>query len=149
MKLKKGSAAAKAYMAKIRAKRKEVKKSTIAKPKRAARKVVKAARKKAAKKMTSLHKDTKSHNVRISVMSGLKKIKYSPSELSFLQSESKKSKGYKYRGKILFGQFIVLKETEAGTPVQKWTVDGLDKAHSLSKELNNSYKLSKVKSKKL
>jgi hypothetical protein len=70
MKLKKGSAAAKAYMAKIRAKRKKVKKSTIAKPKRAARKVVKAAKKKAAKKMTSIHKDSKSHNVRISVMSG-------------------------------------------------------------------------------
>jgi hypothetical protein len=73
MKLKKGSAAAKAYMAKIRAKRKKVKKSTIAKPKRAARKVVKAARKKAAKKMTSIHKDTASHNVRISVVSGYEK----------------------------------------------------------------------------
>jgi len=71
MKLKKGSAAAKAYMAKIRAKRKKVKKSTIAKPKRAARKVVKAARKKAAKKVTSMHKDTASHNVRISVISGV------------------------------------------------------------------------------
>ena len=71
MKLKKGSAAAKAYMAKIRAKRKKVKKSTIAKPKRAARKAVKAARKKAAKKMTSIHKDTASHNVRISVVSGV------------------------------------------------------------------------------
>jgi hypothetical protein len=71
MKLKKGSAAAKAFMAKIRAKRKKVKKSTIAKPKRAARKVVKAARKKAAKKMTSIHKDTASHNVRISVISGI------------------------------------------------------------------------------
>ncbi len=74
MKLKKGSAAAKAYMAKIRAKRKKVKKSTIAKPKRAARKVVKAARKKAAKKMTSIHKDTASHNVRISVVSGVKTL---------------------------------------------------------------------------
>jgi hypothetical protein len=71
MKLKKGSAAAKAYMAKIRAKRKKVKKSAIAKPKRAAKKAVKAARKKAAKKVTSMHKDTKSHNVRISVVSGV------------------------------------------------------------------------------
>jgi hypothetical protein len=71
MKLKKGSAAAKEYMAKIRAKRKKVKKSTIAKPKRAAKKAVKAARKKAAKKVSSMHKDTKSHNVRISVISGV------------------------------------------------------------------------------
>jgi hypothetical protein len=74
MKLKKGSAAAKAYMAKIRAKRKKVTKSDIAKPKRAARKVVKAARKKAAKKVTSMHKDTASHNVRISVVSGVKTL---------------------------------------------------------------------------
>lgn len=74
MKLKKGSAAAKAYMAKIRAKRKKVKKSAIAKPKRAAKKAVKAARKKAAKKVTSMHKDTKSHNVRISVMSGVESV---------------------------------------------------------------------------
>ena len=71
MKLKKGSAAAKAYMAKIRKKRKSVKKSTIAKPKRAAKKAVKAARKKAARKITSMHKDTASHNVRISVISGV------------------------------------------------------------------------------
>lgn len=73
MKLKKGSAAAKAYMAKIRAKRKKVTKSSVAKPKRAAKKAVKAAKKKAAKKETSIHKDTASHNVRISVVSGVSK----------------------------------------------------------------------------
>lgn len=71
MKLKKGSAAAKAYMAKIRAKRKKVTKSSVAKPKRAAKKAVNAAKKKAAKKETSIHKDTASHNVRISVVSGV------------------------------------------------------------------------------
>jgi hypothetical protein len=71
MKLKKGSAAAKAYMAKIRKKRKSVKKSTIAKPKRAAKKAVKAARKKAAKKVSSIHTDRNSHNVRISIVSGV------------------------------------------------------------------------------
>lgn len=148
MKLKKGSAAAKAYMAKIRAKRKKVKKSTIAKPKRAARKVVKAARKKAAKKMTSIHKDTASHNVRISVMSGNIYV-YSAEEFKFLQSESKKSKGYKYRGKILFGAPIVLKETAKGTPVAKFYVDTLEVANALSKDLNKSHKLSRVKSKKI
>jgi hypothetical protein len=101
MKLKKGSAAAKAYMAKIRAKRKKVKKSTIAKPKRAARKVVKAARKKAAKKMTSIHKDTASHNVRISVVSGVntyvekiqKGIFDLQTEISKLNIEIKSTKG--------------------------------------------------------
>jgi hypothetical protein len=64
MKLKKGSAAAKAYMAKIRAKRgKSTKK--VGK---------KAAPKKAVKKSAS-HKDTKSHNVNIKVVSGLSKSK--------------------------------------------------------------------------
>ena len=43
--------------------------------KKATKKVVKkAAPKKAAKKSTSYHKDTKSHNVRINVVSGVKSI---------------------------------------------------------------------------
>ncbi len=138
MKLKKGSAAAKAFMAKIRAKRKKTTKVGAAK---------KTAKKKAVKKVTRLHKDSKSHNVRISVVSG--NIKYSPDEIKFLETESKHSKGYKYRAKILFGQIIVLKETEAGTPVKKWIVDDMEVASSLAKDLNNSYKLSKVKSKKI
>lgn len=68
MKLKKGSAAAKAYMAKIRAKR--------GKPKKVGKKAApkKAARKKAVKKAAT-HKDTKSHNVNIKVVSGLSKSK--------------------------------------------------------------------------
>ena len=74
MKLKKGSAAAKAFMAKIRAKRKKntkvsgTKKATI-KPFSKKKAVKKAAR----KKTTSYHKDTASHNVKISVVSGLYK----------------------------------------------------------------------------
>jgi hypothetical protein len=61
MKLKKGSQAAKNYMASIRAKKKG--------PKKAA--VKKATVKKAPIK--SMHKDTKSHNVKISVVSGINK----------------------------------------------------------------------------
>jgi hypothetical protein len=164
MKLVKGSAAAKAYMAKIRAKRKKISgvKETN-KIKKAAKKlkvtlphgyatskgkVRVSGVKKAAKKRASSHKDTKSHNVRISVMSG-NIFNFSADELKFLQTEAKKSKGYKYRGKILFGQPIVLKETKMGTPVQKWYVDNLETASALSKELNTGYKLSKVKSKKI
>jgi hypothetical protein len=90
MKLKKGSAAAKAFMAKIRAKRKKVSgvKETN-KIKKAAKKlkvtlphgyattkgkVRVSGVKKAATKRASLHKDTASHNVRISVVSGVKTL---------------------------------------------------------------------------
>jgi hypothetical protein len=70
MKLKKGSAAAKKFMASIRAKKKGPKKAAV---KKAA--VKKAPVKKAVKKapVKSLHKDTKSHNVKISVVSGINK----------------------------------------------------------------------------
>lgn len=68
MKLKKGSAAAKAFMAKIRAKRKKTTKKVGA-TKKAAKKVVK---RKPVKKVSRVHKDTASHNVRISVVSGVK-----------------------------------------------------------------------------
>jgi len=87
MKLKKGSAAAKAYMAKIRAKRKKVsgvketnkikktaKKLKVTLPHGYATtkgKVRVSGVKKAATKRASLHKDTASHNVRISVVSGV------------------------------------------------------------------------------
>jgi len=57
MKLKKGSAAAKAFMAKIRAKKGKV-----------------GAKKVLTKKPISKHKDTKSHNVNIKVVSGTKSI---------------------------------------------------------------------------
>lgn len=67
MKLKKGSQAAKDFMAKIRAKKGKTKtkisgtKKTTFKP---------FSKKKAVKK-ASTHKDTKSHNVNISVVSGI------------------------------------------------------------------------------
>jgi len=63
MKLKKGSIEAKRFMAKIRAKKKSTKKAPVKK----------AKVKKAPVKKMSLHKDTASHNVKISVLSGLKK----------------------------------------------------------------------------
>lgn len=68
MKLKKGSAEAKRYMASIRAKKKGAKKTATKK-----RAVKKAPTKKRASKKISSHKDTKSHNVNISVVSGVDK----------------------------------------------------------------------------
>jgi hypothetical protein len=65
MKLKKGSAEAKRFMASIRAKKKGAKKTAVKKT------AVKKAPKKTAVKKASTHKDTKSHNVKISVMSGI------------------------------------------------------------------------------
>ena len=103
----------------------------------------KPARKKATAK--SYHKDTKSHNVRISVVSG---VKFSKDEIEFLQKEGQRSKGYVYRGKILWGAPIVLKSTKSGTPIQKFYVDNLDIANELSKELNKGQKYTKVKAKK-
>jgi hypothetical protein len=127
MKLKKGSAAAKAYMAKIRAKRKKVKKSTIAKPKRAARKVVKAARKKAAKKMTTIHKDTASHNVRISVVSGVntyvekiqKGIFDLQTEISKLNIEIKSTKGTLLKKALLNRKRYLSNELRIGKQMLK------------------------------
>lgn len=87
-KLIKGSKAAKAFMAKIRAKKSPkksakkvsgVKESAKLKKELAAKKLrlphgyetIKRTRKK--KKLSGVHKDTKSHNVKISVMSGVHK----------------------------------------------------------------------------
>jgi hypothetical protein len=131
MKLKKGSAAAKAYMAKIRAKRKKVKKSTIAKPKRAARKVVKAARKKAAKKMTSIHKDTASHNVRISVVSGFEK--YNSKQLDELN----------HIYNMISNIEIRIDRLKSGIKYKKYTPEDVKKARILIKKdtaLIKSYK---------
>jgi hypothetical protein len=139
MKLKKGSAEAKRFMASIRAKKKGAKKVSGVK---------KTATKKApTKKTASTHKDSKSHNVRISVVSGL--IKLSADEKKFLETEGKKSRGFKYRAKILWGECIVLKEKENGTPVQKFIVDNYEMATYLSKQLNNGQNLSKIKGKKI
>ena len=127
MKLKKGSAAAKAYMAKIRAKRKKVKKSSIAKPKRAARKVVKAARKKAAKKMTSIHKDTASHNVRISVVSGVnpyvqklnKGITQLQKEITAITKEIKVTKSPLFKKSLVNRKKFLMSELSVGKQMIK------------------------------
>ena len=68
-KLKKGSAAAKAFMAKIRAAKGKTKVKAKAKTKKvgAVKKVM------PTKKSSSMHKDTKSHNVNIRVVSGIDK----------------------------------------------------------------------------
>ena len=69
MKFKKGSAAAKAYMAKLRAAKGKTKKSKVGAVKKKA-----APKKKAAVRNYGSHKDTKSHNVNIRVVSGLEKV---------------------------------------------------------------------------
>ena len=109
----------------------------------------KVLKKKATKKATpkSLHKDTKSHNVKISVMSGVMKL--SNDEKKFLEIEGKKSKGYKYRAKVLWGEWIVLKEKENGTPVQKFIVDTYEVAKYLSEQLNKGVDFTKIKGKKI
>jgi hypothetical protein len=92
------------------------------------------------------HKDSKSHNVNIRVVSG---VNFSSEEIKFLQKEGKESKGYKYRAKILWGSPIVLKETENGTPIKKWEVDNLNIAQELSKELNKNKNFRKIKKGKI
>ena len=98
------------------------------------------------RKGTEMHTDTKSHNVNIRVVSG---ISFSKDEIIFLEKEGKKSKGYKYRAKILWGSPIVLKETKNGTPVQKFIVDNLNVAQELANELNKGQKLYKIKGKNI
>jgi hypothetical protein len=126
-------------------KKKAVKKAATKKvvKKAPVKKVVKKA---ATKKATSIHKDSKSHNVRISVISG---IKLSTEEKSFIEKEGKRSKNFKYRGKILWGSPIILKETNNGTPVEKFGVDSLEIANFIANELNKGKKYTKVKAKKI
>lgn len=160
-KLIKGSKAVKEYMSKIIAKKSPkksvkkvsgVKESAKLKKELAAKKLrlphgyetIKRTRK--VKKLSGIHKDNKSHNVKISVMSG---IKLSPDEKKFLELEGKKSKGFKYRAKILWGDYIVLKEKENGLPVQKFIVDSYYIADFLSKQLNKGQNLTKIKGKKI
>jgi hypothetical protein len=87
--LVKGSAAAKAYMAKLRKKKGTAKKKAA--PKKKATK--KAAPKKRAVKKSATHKDTKSHNVNIRVVSGVKNINsFAIHQLAVLNSEMEKTR---------------------------------------------------------
>jgi len=72
MALKKGSAAAKAFMAKLRASRGKTK---VVKAKTKTKKVGAVKKVMPTKKASSTHKDTKSHNVNIRVLSGINKTK--------------------------------------------------------------------------
>lgn len=101
---------------------------------------------KRSRKISGLHKDTNSHNVNLRIVSG---VQLSPDEKKFLISEGKKSKGFKYRAKVLWGDWIVLKEKENGTPVQKFIVDTFEIADYLSKQLNKGQNLTKVKGKSI
>jgi hypothetical protein len=146
MKLKKGSKEAKAFMAKLRAARKGAGAGIkYKKPKLLG--LQKLQTKKTIKRKLSgkQHTDNKSHNYRISI-SG---FKLSEDEKKFLVSEGKRSKGFKYRAKILWGDFIVLKEKENGTPISKFIVDNMEVAKYLSEQLNKGTTLTKVKTKKI
>lgn len=105
-------------------------------------KIVSVNKKEKVKKAFEKHKDNKSHNVNIRIISG---IELSEDQKKFLQIEGKKSKGYKYRSKILWGDFIVLKETISGTPLKKWIVDNMEVAEFLADQLNKGQYLSKIK----
>ena len=67
--------------------------------------------------------------------------------LNFLNKEGKKSKGFTYRAKVLWGQEIVLKEKN-GTPIQKFAFDNFELCLAIAKELNKGQKYTKVKLKK-
>jgi hypothetical protein len=97
-KLIKGSKKAKEFMAKIRAKKKKVsgvKESTKLKKELAKKKIrlphgyttVKRVR-----KISGVHKDTKSHNVRISVVSGIK-LDFAKELLTYVKVLEEKTKG--------------------------------------------------------
>ncbi len=66
-------------------------------------------------------------------LKGIGKGEYSIGE--FIAIESEKSKGFTYRGKILFGRPVVLKEKN-NSPVKKWAVDDLKTANFISEKLN-------------
>jgi hypothetical protein len=74
MKLKKGSAAAKAFMAKLRAAKGKPKLKVSAKLKSHTLGAVKKTTPKKKAVAKSYHKDTKSHNVNVRVVSGLDKV---------------------------------------------------------------------------
>lgn len=152
MKLKKGSKAAKDFMAKLRAARGTAKKYAAKASKgieTAKKHAATAKRKYKAVKSALLsgekHQDVKSHNYTISI-SG---VKLSSEEKKFIELEGRKSKGYKYRAKVLWGDWIVLKEKQDGQPVQKWIVDSYEVASFIAQQLNKGQKYTKVKSKKI
>ena len=92
IKLKKGSQAAKNYMAKIRAMRKGVKKAA----KKVKRKLSGNSRRE------TQHKDTKSHNVNIRVLSGVK-----------LNIDNLLNKKFKYHGTFMdFRKYKILKSDD-------------------------------------
>lgn len=133
--LKKGSAAAKAFMAKLRAARGKTK-------------VVKANKKvMPTKKASSMHKDTKSHNVNIRVLSGIDAIdftrvnndingnpRYVIHFLDILNPEERMTlpfaKKYEYalkKGKLLGGKKYDNKQYGGGIVYQSYNIEILEK----------------------
>lgn len=84
---------------------------------------------------------------KVSGLNSINGIKLSLDEKKFLRTEGKKSKGFKYRAKVLWGDDIVLKEKENGTPVQKFVVDSYEIAVYLANQLNKGQNFTKVKTK--
>ena len=128
-----------------KAAKKVVKKSA---PKKAAKKVVKkVAKKSAPKRSVSLHKDTKSHNVNIRVMSGFEKIsftrinndsngnpRYVVHFLNFLNDEERSflpfAKKYEYalkKAKMLGGKKYDNKQYGGGVVFQSYNTLDLEK----------------------
>jgi hypothetical protein len=56
---------------------------------------------------------------------------------TFIKREGPNNSTHNYRPKVLFGQYVVLKETKDGSPVKKFTVDSWDVAESLANKINN------------
>ena len=119
IKLKKGSQAAKNYMAKIRAMRKGVKKAAkkvngIKYPKPKLFKPTEKQTKKAAQRLVkeSLHKDTKSHNVNIRVLSGIKKIKEIYSIPNGLNKQETKNEIFNFDQALKWKQSLINVSTD-------------------------------------
>lgn len=147
---KKVGAAPKKKAAKKKASTKKAAKKAVKKssPKKAAKKVVKKVAKKAApKRSVSLHKDTKSHNVNIRVMSGFEKIsftrinndsngnpRYVVHFLNFLNDEERSflpfTKKYEYalkKAKMLGGKKYDNKQYGGGVVFQSYNTLDLEK----------------------
>lgn len=56
---------------------------------------------------------------------------------TFIKREGPNNSTHNYRPKVLFGKYIVLKETKDGSQVKKFEVDSWDVAESLANKINN------------
>ena len=132
MRFKKGSKEAKAFMAKIRAKK--GKKTVTKKP--ATKKVVKKATPK------NLHKDTKSHNVNIRVVSGTND-KNDPYVLMLIDA-TKKLKQYEgyleYHKKLMTNKNLLVSQRKDEKRYYLYRKDAITKLKKLISEIKKNIK---------